>query len=374
MANQTPSSDKTPELEVHRLFRVLVKNRGSDLHMKVGSPPILRLAGDLRQLEMKPLTEDDIERLVLPTIKPKLRDMLEEQGAVDYSYALPEGQRFRINVYRQRTYLSVAVRRVETRIPTLDELHLPPILSKVCTYTQGLVIVCGITGSGKSTTIARMLETINETRRCHILTIEDPIEFAFTDKKAIINQREIGIDTPTWETALRFAVREDPDVILVGEMRDWHTFNAALSATETGHLVFGTLHSSTAASTVGRILELFPVDQHHGIRQRLAFNLRAIVVQKLIPAIAPDVDRVPAIELMLNIPQVRKSIREGSDEKFTQIIQSQRGQGLIDFNESLRQLVESEKVDRAVALQAAPNPDSLAAELRGIRVSTSSIV
>ena len=374
MAAQTPDAPPKPELEVNKLFRVLAKNRGSDLHLKVGSPPVIRLRGELRHLDMKPLTEEDIERYMFPTLNEKTRAMLEENGAVDFAYCLPEGNRFRVNLFRQRTFLSVAARRVETHIPTLDELHLPDALDKVTEYNQGLVIVCGITGSGKSTTIARLLESINERRRCHILTLEDPIEFSFSDKKAIINQREIGIDTPDWSSALRYAVREDPDVILVGEMRDWHTFNAALSATETGHLVFGTLHSSTAASTIGRILELFPVEQHHGIRQRLAFNLRAVIVQKLLPSIDEKLGRVPAIEVMFNIPQVRKAIREGSDEKLAQILQSQRGQGLIDFNESLRQLVQEEKVERAVAMQAAPNPDALAAELRGIQVSTSGLV
>src|SRR5262249_39951965 len=215
---------------------------------------------------------------------------------------------FRVNLFRQRGKLSLVARRVNTRVPTFDKLGLPPSIEKLCHHDQGMIILAGITGSGKSTTIASMLDYINERERVHILTIEDPIEYTFVDKKAVINQREVGIDVSDWNIALKHAVREDPDIILVGEMRDKDTFEAGISAAETGHLVFGTIHASSSASTLSRILDLFPPDMHNAIRQALAFNLKAVICQKLLPSIKPGIQRVPTNEIMILNPTVRELI------------------------------------------------------------------
>jgi twitching motility protein PilT len=237
-----------------------------------------------------------------------------------------------------------------------------------------LVILAGVTGSGKSTTLAAMLDYINEHEEVHILTIEDPIEYLFRRKKAIINQREVGIDVVDWATALKHAVREDPDVILIGEMRDRDTFEAGLNAAETGHLVFGTIHASSAPSTIGRILDLFPADMHPAMRQSLAFNLKAIVCQKLLPGLKPGVARVPANEIMIVNPTIRDLIVKGEDKKLPDAIRIGLIEGMLDFNESLRQLVTRGDVDRDAALAAAPNPDALKMALKGIKVAQPGIL
>src|SRR5262249_40701824 len=241
-----------------------------------------------------------------------------------------------------------------------EGLGLPPVLGEIASHDQGIVILAGVTGSGKSTTIASMLQYINERERCHIVTIEDPIEFTFTDDKSIINQREVGIDVIDWDTALKHAVRQDPDIILVGEMRDRDTFSAALHAAETGHLVFGTIHASSAPSTISRILDLFPQDMHPAMRQNLAFNLKAVIAQKLLPttkeyAESTGATRVPLVEIMRMNPTVRKLILTEEDIKLADAIRIGKEEGMVDFTESLRQLVVSEKVERAVAFEVAPN-------------------
>src|SRR5438552_2049416 len=237
-----------------------------------------------------------------------------------------------------------------------------------------MIILAGVTGSGKSTTIASMLDYINERERVHILTIEDPIEYTFDDKKAVINQREVGLDVSDWNMALKHAVREDPDIILVGEMRDKDTFEAGINAAETGHLVFGTIHASTSASTIGRILDLFPADMHSAIRQALAFNLKAIVAQKLLPSIKPGVQRVPTNEIMILNPTIRDLIIKHEDKKLADAIRIGFLEGMLDFTESLRQLVERGDVERSAALEVAPNPEALKMAFKGISVARPGIL
>jgi twitching motility protein PilT len=246
---------------------------------------------------------------------------------------------------------------------------LPEIFSKIADREQGMVILCGITGSGKSTTIAAMLEQINNTKNVHIVTIEDPIEYSYVDKKAIINQREIGLDVDDYDAGIRSMLREDPDVLLIGEMRDRLTFQAAMQATETGHLVFTTIHASSAAGAITRILELFPKDQHMNIRQVLAANLVAIVYQKLVPALDPQVKRVPAVEVMLNSPSVRKYLLEERESELTSVIRNERGTGMIDFNDMLAELVTKEIISSKEALASSPNADELRMRMKGIRTS-----
>src|SRR6266436_5623772 len=358
------------EPEVNKLFRMVMKHEGSDLHMKVGLPPMMRLRGIIRQMEMKPLSEQEMERLLYPIISEHHRKIMEETGGADFAHIIGEDEcRFRVNVFKQRGYLSVVARRVNTKIPTFEKLGLPPSIEKLCHFDQGMIVLAGVTGSGKSTTIAAMLDFINERERVHILTIEDPIEYLFTDKKAVINQREVGIDVLDWATALKHAVRQDPDVILVGEMRDRDTFEAGINAAETGHLVFGTIHASSAPSTIGRILDLFPEAMHKAIRSAIAFNMKGIVAQKLLKSIKPGVPRVPTCEIMLFTAMVRKVVLESQDSKLGDAIRIGAADGMQDFTMSLKQLIDDELIDRPTAFEVAPNPDALKMALKGINVS-----
>jgi twitching motility protein PilT len=350
-----------------------MKFQASDLHLKVGQPPMMRLRGDIVKLNAPPLTQEDMERLLLPQLKESHRKILDEEGGVDFSYVVGDDEcRFRVSLFKQRGKLSLVSRRVNTYIPSFAELGLPDTIEKLCNFPDGMIILAGVTGSGKSTTIASMLDYIAEREPLHILTMEDPIEFTFTDKKAYINQREIGLDVCDWHKAMKDAVRQDPDVILVGELRDVETFEAAIRAAETGHLVFGTIHASTAPSTINRILDLFPSDMHPAIRQALANNLRGIVAQKLIKGLKKP--RVPTNEIMTNNPIVRKLISEGEDGKLADAIRICFNEGMMDFTENLRQLVDRGDVDKTVALEFAPDPEKLKMALKGIKVAAPGIL
>jgi twitching motility protein PilT len=361
------------EPEVNKLFRAVMKFQASDLHLKVGQPPMMRLRGDIVKLNAPPLSQEDMERLLLPQLKEKHRKILEEEGGVDFSYVVGNDEcRFRVSLFKQRGKLSLVSRRVNTFIPSFKELGLPDSIEKLCNYPDGMIILAGVTGSGKSTTIASMLDYIAEREPLHILTMEDPIEFTFTDKKAYINQREIGLDVMDWHKAMKDAVRQDPDVILVGELRDIETFESAIHAAETGHLVFGTIHASTSASTINRILDLFPPDKHAAIRQALANNLRAIVAQKLLKGLKKP--RVPTNEIMIVNPIVRKLISEGEDNKLPDAIKICYNEGMVDFTENLRQLVDRGDVTKETALEFAPDPEKLKMAFKGIKVAAPGIL
>lgn len=371
------------EPEVNKLFRMTMKYKGSDLHLKVGLPPCMRLAGVLRQMQLPALSSTDMERLLYPLLTPRQRSILEDEGGVDFAHIVydPNGDetRFRVNLFKQRGRLSLVARRISTSIPDFEKLGLPGVLGDIASQDQGIIILAGVTGSGKSTTIASMLQHVNSRERVHILTIEDPIEFTFKDDKAIINQREVGIDVIDWDTALKHAVREDPDIILVGEMRDRDTFSAALHAAETGHLVFGTIHASSAPSTISRILDLFPQDMHPAMRQNLAFNLKAVIAQKLLPttkeyAEKTGASRVPLVEIMRMNPTVRKLILTEEDIKLADAIRIGKEEGMVDFTESLRLLVVEEKVERATAFEVAPNVEELKMALKGIMIKQPGIL
>lgn len=364
------------EPEIGKYFRAVMIHEGSDLHMAVGSPPMARVRNVIRPMDAPVLRKDDMARLVEPLITPLARKQLEETGGADFAFVVGDNEaRYRVNLFKQRgLLLGLVARRVTSVIPTFDKLHLPPILEKLCTYDQGLIIVSGVTGSGKSTTLAAMIDYINKREQVHILTIEDPIEYLFTNNKAIINQREVGIDVSDWHTALKHAVRQDPDVILVGEMRDRETFEAGLTAAETGHLVFCTLHSSSAPSTIGRILDLFPAELHPALRQSLAFNLKAIISLKLLPCARPGIARIPATEVMVVNSMIRELIIRGEDKKLGDAIRVCRLEGMNEFNESLRELVLSGDLDHATALQASTNPDALRMALKGIKISQGGLI
>ena len=365
------------ELEVDKLFRVLVKLEGSDLHLKVDLPPYVRVNGTLRPLNRGAVDDEEMVRLVFPMMNQRSRRIFDEDGGCDFAYYLDIEERrwrFRVNVMQQMGHVGLVARRVNNWIPSFESLHLPPVLEKLCKFSQGMILLAGITGSGKTTTIASMLDWINHNYRKHILTLEDPIEFTFTEDKCLINQREIGMDVKDFMIGMKHAVREDPDVILVGEMRDRESFETAIQAAETGHLVFGTIHASTAPSTVGRILDLFPEAMHSAIRSALVFNMKAIIAQKLLPSIKEGVGRVPTVEIMTFNPTVRKLILDEQDEKLPDAIRIGAQEGMQDFTISLKSLVEREMIDRATAFEVAPNPESLKMALKGIEFKDSGML
>jgi twitching motility protein PilT len=367
------AADVKKEPECNRLFRMVMKLQASDLHLKVGQPPMMRLKGDIRRTELKPLTQEDMERLLLPILTPKQRKILDEEGGVDFSWVVGNDEcRFRVSLFKQRGRLSLVSRRVNNSIPNFADLGLPPIIEKLCKFSEGLVILAGVTGSGKSTTIASMLDYVNAAEPLHILTVEDPIEFVFTDKMSYINQREIGLDSKDWHKALKDAVRQDPDVILVGELRDIETFEAAVHAAETGHLVFGTIHAASAATTINRIMDLFPPDKHPAIRQALANNLKAVVAQKLIKGIKKG--RVPTNEIMIVNSMIKKLIAEQMDSKIPDAIRIGVQEGMMDFNENLLQLCNRGDIEKTTALEYSPNPDQLKMMLKGIKVAAPGIL
>ncbi len=363
------------EPPANQLFRSVMKHEASDLHLKASLPAMCRLRGVIQKFATKDLSNDDLERLLIPLMNEKQRKTFEETGGADFAHVVGNDEcRFRVNLFRQRGKLALVARRVNTTIPTFENLGLPPSIELLTHYDQGLVILAGVTGSGKSTTIASMLEYMNQREALHILTIEDPIEFVFTDKMSVVNQREVYLDVSDWHIALKHAVREDPDVILVGEMRDQETFEAGVHAAETGHVVFGTIHASTAASTISRILDLFPPSMHHAVRQSLGFNLKAVVAQKLVPSIIPGKQRVPTNEIMIVNPTIRDLILKSKDDKLIDAIKIGFLEGMVDFTENLRQLVEKKHIDKAVALEFAPNPEQLKMALKGIKVAAPGIL
>ena len=368
---------KKNELEIDRLFQALVKLAGSDLHLKVDRPPYVRVKGALRTLNRGPIDDEEMNRLIFPMMDERNRKIYNDTGGADFAHTcVVDGVkwRFRVNVLTQMGHVGLVARRINNFIPELEKLHIPSVLYELCKFSQGMILLAGVTGSGKSTTIASMLNWINKNYNKHILTLEDPIEFMFTEEKCLINQREIGQDVVDFEVGMKHAVREDPDVMLVGEMRDRETFETAIHAAETGHLVFGTIHASTAPSTIGRILDLFPANMHKAIRSAIAMNMKGIVAQKLLPSILPDVQRVPTCEIMIVNNVIRKLILEGEDEKLGDAIRIQAQEGMQDFTMSLKQLVQMKKIDRATAFEVAPNIESLKMALKGIEVKEPGIL
>ncbi len=368
---------KKKEYEIDKLFRALVKLQGSDLHLKVDKPPFVRLKGELQALNRGPIDDEEMARSILAIMDDRNRRILDETGGADFSHTCDVdgvSWRFRVNVLQQMGHLGMVARRINNYIPPLEGLHIPPTLYSLCKFSQGMILLAGVTGSGKSTTIASMLNWVNQNYKKHILTLEDPIEFLFTDDKCLINQREIGQDVCDFAVAMKHAVREDPDVMLVGEMRDRETFETAIHAAETGHLVFGTIHASSAASTIGRILDLFPSAMHKAIRSALAFNMKGIVAQKLLPSCMEGVSRVPTVEVMTFNATVRKLILEEKDEKLTDAIRIGELEGMQDFTKSLKELVQMKKIDRATAFEVAPNVESLKMALKGIEVKEPGIL
>ncbi len=370
-------TDESPTSEVDKLFRACCKLDGSDLHLKVGKAPIVRIKGSLRELNRDAIGSEEMQRLIFPLMNERARRDFDENGGADFAHVVDvdgENWRYRVNVLQQMGHVGLVARRVSNFIPDFEGLNLPPIMEDLCKFDQGMVLLAGPTGSGKTTTIASMLNWINRNYRKHILTLEDPVEFVYSEEKCLINQREVGLDVKDFMHGMRQAVREDPDVMLLGEMRDHESFMTAIQAAETGHLVFGTIHAATAPSTIGRILDLFPEDMHSALRSALAFNMRGIVAQKLLPSIKPGVSRVPCVEILTFTSMIRKLILEESDEKLPDAIRMGEHDGMQDFTLSLKRLIDDELIDRPTAFEVAPNKEALKMALKGIDVSQPGIL
>lgn len=329
-------------MNIDLLLEAMPKINASDLHLKVGGPPFYRINGELRPVEHPALTSDEVEKLVNEIMPSSKKVLLAELGTVDFAYSLPGVARFRVNVFHQRGTLSIAVRSVKLRIPTFDELNLPgDTMRRIAENRRGLILVTGVTGSGKSTTLASMIQHINESRRDHIITVEDPIEYIYKDAKSIINQIEMGIDVHSFDVALKHVLRQDPDAILIGEMRDPNTVKTAMTATETGHLCFGTLHTSDATQTINRILHFFESEDEKLILEQLSMNLKAVISQRLI--VSAEGGRIPALEIMIGTPIVGKLIREGRITELGQAIKN-RDDGMMTFNQHLVDLTRAKKI------------------------------
>jgi len=377
MAKEQPIDTRTPldhEPKLNRFFRAAIKTRASDLHLKVGQTPKLRLFGELKKTTGDVITAEKMEELVFELLSPAQKDFFLEHGTLDFAHEVDGEHRFRTNVFRQRGLISLAARRVNTVIPPFEELHLPQSLEMICASRQGLVLVVGPTGCGKTTTIASMIDYINRTRSCHIITVEDPIEYLFKDQKAIVSQREIGLDTKDFEEALTYLMRQDPDVVFVGEMRDAKTVTAGMRAAETGHLVFGTLHSANASQAVHRLLDLFPQNERDLVRQTLALAIRAVLSQVLLPCIKEGTDRIPAVEILITNAAARRLIAEGREADLPNVIRSSQNEGMQDLTYNLVDLVEKGLIDPKDAMKYAPNTDELKMALKGIRTTASGIL
>jgi len=368
---------KREPLEVDKIFKALVKLEGSDLHLKVGQPPMVRVKGELRPLNRPPIENEEMVRLLIPMMDDRNLEIFDREGGADFAYVVDidgVSWRFRINLLKQLGKIGLVARRINNFIPDFKGLFLPDSMEKLCHFDQGMILLAGVTGSGKSTTIGSMLNYINSIYRKHILTLEDPIEFVYTEDKCLINQREIGQDVLDFSIGMKHAVREDPDIILVGELRDEETFMTAIHAAETGHLVFGTIHAASASTTIGRILDLFPEEMHNAIRSAIAFNMKGIVAQKLLKSIRPGVSRVPTCEVMTFNPIVKKLVLEGQDNKLPDAIRIGAEDGMQDFTMSLKQLIDDELIDRPTAFAVAPNKDALKMALKGIDVKAPGII
>jgi twitching motility protein PilT len=358
----TTAALRIPE-HIDELLAKCLEMRGSDLHLAAGAPPTARVDGELVPFEdYDVLRADLIERLVFSILDARKIAAFNAELELDTSYSIPGKSRFRINVFRQRGSIGAVLRTIPFHIPEFDSLNMPPVIKSFAQLQRGLVLVTGPTGSGKSTTLASLLDIINRTKPVHILSCEDPIEFLYGHKKAIVNQREIGEDTKSFASALKRALREDPDVIMVGEMRDLETIHMALTAAETGHLVFATLHTQSAAQTVDRIVDVFPPDQQGQIRVMLATSLQAVVTQQLLPS-CDGTGRAAAVEILIATAAVRNLIRERKGFQLTNQMQAGARFGMVTMDQNLVQLVRTHRISIDVALEAAANPDDLRATL-----------
>jgi twitching motility protein PilT len=356
-------------MNVNDLLRIAVERKASDLHLKVGSHPVLRIDGELVPLvELKRLMQEDTIAMAFSMMNARQKQRFKDEYEIDIAYSVPGLGRFRCNIFQQRGTVGLVLRVIPGRILTIRELMLPPVLEKICEEQRGLVLCTGTTGSGKSTTLAAMIDHINTHRNEHIVTIEDPVEFLHRDKRSIVNQREIDVDTRSFAIALRSALRQDPDVILVGEMRDYETIETALLAAETGHLVFSTLHTLDATETVNRIISVFPPHHQKQIRIQLATVLKAVISLRLLPR-ADGLGRVPAAEVMIATPYIRDCIENKEKTKYIreQIALGTSQYGMQTFDQSLFQLFKAGLITLEEALKRASNPDEFKLKIEGVQ-------
>jgi len=344
--------------QLKKYLEITIKEQASDLHFSVGHPPILRIAGTLIPLvREKRLSPEDSENLAFGLMDESQKERFLREKEIDFSYNFEEKARFRVNIFFQRGYISSALRLIPVKIKTIEELDLPPILHEFTRANQGFVLVCGPSSQGKSTTLAALIDEINQTRTDHIVTIEDPIEYVFEDDKSIVDQREVGQDTLSFAKALRSTFREDPDVIMVGEMRDPETIATAITAAETGHLVFATLHTNSASQTIHRIVDSFPPEQQQQIRAQLSGSLLGVISQRLIPRLKGGL--IPACEVMISTPAIQNLIRENKIHEIPMVIETSLEMGMISLNRSLADLVKRKEISLENALNYSLSPNEL---------------
>lgn len=358
----------------NNLLQLAVDNGASDIHIKSNKPALLRINGHLEPVDMDPLVVNQILAFIEDSCPPQFVERWQTDNQVDYSYRIEGIGRFRVNSFYQRGTPSVVFRYVKDKPPTFEQLNLDGrLFIDLCQQPDGIMLVCGPTGCGKSSTLAAMLNWINLNMDKHIVTLEDPIEFTYSDIKSSFDQREVGIDTPTFQLGVTSVLRQDPDMILIGEMRDSDTFNTALTAAETGHYVFGTLHSSNAQQSIQRLFEYYPPDQHIGLRRQVASTLRATVTQKLVPALDGS-GRLPVIEALVMDTLARTIIGEGRFEKIPAVVEAGKDSGSRSFNQDLYRLIKDGKISRKTGLAVSPNPKALEMNLKGIFLSEGGIV
>lgn len=345
-------------MDIKKILEMCVQYQASDIHLLVGVPPMLRIHGKLVVVpELSVITPAQVEELVTPLLSQEQREIVKVDRELDFSYSLPSGARFRANVYYEKGNLAAALRYIPSQIRTLEDLHLPPIIGELTKMKQGLVLITGPTGHGKSTTLAAMIERINQERGEHIVTIEDPIEYVYQPQKSVISQRELHADTHSWSVALKSVLREDPNVVLIGEMRDYETIEAALTIAETGHLVLATLHTNSAAQTIDRIVDVFPEKEQAQIRGQLSMSLEAIVSQRLIPS--EDGARIAVCEILMANSAVRSLIRDGKTHMLTNVMQTSTDVGMRTLEMALTESYKNKKISLTIAREYAVNVDEL---------------
>jgi len=362
-----PDIVSTGTNRIDRFLAVLPKRNGSDLHLSVGSPPVLRIDGDLERVRYRALTEGDFYNLVGPVAPPRIWKQFSETGDVDFAYQMGADARFRVNLFRQERGSAAVFRLIPARVPTVEELELPRAVADLASAARGLILVTGPTGSGKSTTLAAILDRVNRRSAKHVVTIEDPIEFVHTNDRSIFTQRQIGPDVTSFAEGVKAAIREDPDCLLVGEMRDLETMRMALTAAETGLLVFATLHTNSAAKAVNRIIDAFPAREQEQVRTVLAESLRAVVAQQLLKKTGAG--RVAAFEILLGSSALSNAIREGKSSQINNQIQTGRARGMILMDQSLLELVRAGQVTGEVALDRAFDRDSFRSALAALETA-----
>lgn len=350
-------------VEMNDLLQFAVDNKASDIHLAIASPPVFRIHGSLQSLDMEPLNKDDTERLMKSMTSADHQQRLREQGGSDFGFGFGDKARFRVSIFKAKGGVGMVLRQIPNNLMTLEQIGLPEQVKELLFKPRGLVLVTGPTGSGKTTTLASMLNIINIERDCHIITVEDPIEYYHVHKKSVVTQREIGVDVPNFEEALKRALRQDPDVILVGEMRDLETMRAAISAAETGHLVFATLHTTGAARTVDRIVDAFPMDQQEQIRTQLSVGLVAVVSQLLLVR-ADKPGRVAAFEIMITTPSIQALIRDNKTYRITSDIQTGAKYGMITLDAHLLELYQAGVITYEDLITKAQDPETIVQRLQ----------